>query len=396
MRFLAFFLVLACEGVDEEGQPLAWPELPPAVCTPGAAAMVGAADYASVQAAIDDAHGTPVTLCQGTWPANLRHTSTDPLFIEGAGSYIFDYVLDGGGLGPVLEGDPAIQDQRLFMRNLVVRNGVGRLGAPGGLGAAGGVTLDAVDGELYLDSVSFESNSTPASGGGAASRARRVTVINTIFLDNHADVCGGAVFFNPSRGQIDMMGIDMALNSAGQSCGAIGITSGSVFGPQVGRTDIRLYSGEIALNEADVAGAVWIDLLNFGTVELRGLDIVQNTATTAVGAVRLQGFGGVDRDFRLINVSFTENQAPMVGALALVGLVPGDPQRFRMRGGRVERTDSAGTGAIGLDGRAWLDLQGVDFGRNSRDNDLDIRGCNGSFDSWTSGVVDPRAGDPCP
>ncbi|HMV68090.1 MAG TPA: hypothetical protein PKA64_14680 [Myxococcota bacterium] len=399
MRWGVLLVLGACAGpaAEEPDDELAWPEAgPPARCPAWAAAVVGGVGYASVQGAIDDAFGAPVTVCRGTRQVNLRHRSSDPLYLQGETSRWSDTVLDGGLAGPVLAGDASITTQALYIRNLAIVDGAGAVGPPLAGDTAGGVTLNSVDGSLYLDHVAFRGNTSPGSGGAVASRARRVVMRAVILDHNRAGNCGGGAYLNPQRGAITLRDVRFLGNEAALNCGGLGLTAGELFGPSPGGIDVLVEGGELSDNRADAGAGAWVDLVTTGAVTFRGVTVAGNAAATSYGGLNLQGFGGAGRSFTLEDVRLIDNEAPSLGALSLVGLSPVNVQTFDVAGGEITSNRSGGDGAIHLAGRARAVLTDVDLGAGPTDNDHDVGGCGAGLGAGTSGVIDPAAGDRCP
>jgi hypothetical protein len=398
MRPLILSSILAGCADVAPFDPTPWPEAPPPVaCAPRAAAMIGATPYTSLQDAIDDAQSlTIVTVCRGIWPGDLRYTSPGPLWLQGETGNPQDVVLDGGMLNPVLESDRGQTTQRLRVSGMTVRNGVATVPFRFPISAAGGVTLYSPDGELWLDNLIFRGNTTTYGGGAVASAASRVTIHDVTFDSNAAEQCGGAAHLAPLEGEVWIADTVFTENTSNQNCGALGIGAGDPFGfQQGGPIDVRLEGLQFAFNHADTAGAIWLDLLTTGTVSLTRSTFFHNTADTAVGAVRFQGYGGVSRQITVSDTTFLGNEAPTAAALDVVGLpLPGGTQSLTVQRTRFQEQLSGGLGAIGVGGTAEITLRRSDLGSGASDNDADIVGCGQRYGVVRSGVITPAR--PCP
>lgn len=259
----------------------------PPGCETGAAALVGGVGFGSVADAVAAAgEGGVVDVCSGTWPANLVITGT--LTLRGTAG-ADEVILDGDGLGGVIEVDPR---GALTLEGLSVTGGYAGEGAgiyvEGALDAVGIVVRDnlAMDkgggiavhnavGPVRLRGSWVYHNAARAYGGGLyLLGTAAIDLSDTVFASNVGQYGGGAALSVQNDDTI-LQGVSF--------WGNIGYTGGGVYANSPNHT-IRWEGCTLRDNVAGGGGAVF---LGSGSLVLGGGAVVGNRAEAGGGAACL-------------------------------------------------------------------------------------------------------------
>lgn len=218
-------MLLACaptphplvQGVTDNTPPLvAWeaPQAPwQAPCDAGAAAVIDAQGFATIQSALDTG-AAAVTVCPGTWTEALRVSHSVTLMGTGAAA---ETVLSGDGTHRVLQLDAGAHT----LAHLTVTDG---------WTATDGAGIRSRGDALTLDDVIVHSNRAEWAGAGLdVATAGPITLLDAVFHGNIAGAQGGAVKVVPlADTDLVVIGGRFVANWSEGSAGAIAIETLSV------------------------------------------------------------------------------------------------------------------------------------------------------------------------
>jgi uncharacterized repeat protein (TIGR01451 family) len=159
--------------------------------------------YPTLQDALDDATCTTIQLITGTYPANLVITRS--VIIQGEAANLVR--IQGTSSGPVISTAPGTD---VTLQGLTVSGGAT------GANYGGGVLNQ---GQMFIQDVLIENNSTQASGGGIANLGT-LTLVNSSLRNNQAGDAGGAIFLNDNS-KLTMANVTISGNNAVKRGGAI-------------------------------------------------------------------------------------------------------------------------------------------------------------------------------
>jgi uncharacterized repeat protein (TIGR01451 family) len=159
--------------------------------------------YPTLQGALHDATCTTIYVITGTYPANLVITRS--VIIQGVAANLVR--IQGAGPGPVISTAPGTN---VTLQGLTVSGGVT------GASYGGGVLNQ---GQMFIQDVLIENNSTQASGGGIANLGT-LTLVDSSLRDNQAGDAGGAIFLYDNS-KLTMANVTISGNEAVKRGGAI-------------------------------------------------------------------------------------------------------------------------------------------------------------------------------
>jgi hypothetical protein len=159
--------------------------------------------YPTLQDALDDAACTTIQLITGTYPANLMITRSVTIQGEAA-----DLVrLQGGGSGAVVT---TITGTNVTLQGLTLSGGAT------GIQYGGGILNQ---GQMFIQDVLIENNTTQGFGGGIANLGA-LTLVDSSIINNQAGRAGGAIFLYDNS-TLTMANVTIAGNKANNRGGAI-------------------------------------------------------------------------------------------------------------------------------------------------------------------------------
>jgi len=207
----------------------------------------GWANFTRVQAAINDATCSTITVYQGTYVENLIIDRSIIL----KGQLPSNTILDGGALNRVIE----VRSGNVSISNLTVRNGkVADTGAGVWVQLGASVTLNRI---ALTNNAALLGGAHNLGTGGAIANSGAITVLNTLIANNTAQSMGGGIWSNGRT--LIIANSTLANNRADVLGGALHV-EGNVDTPVM---DLRVLNSTFANNSvaSGVSGAA-IDYLN--------------------------------------------------------------------------------------------------------------------------------------
>jgi hypothetical protein len=239
MRFPRFLIInlslfVALAGVSATlvlAKGIAAPAIPAASCS------VPNTSYPTLHDALDDSTCTTIQLITGTYSADMVITRS--VTIQGIAANLVR--IQGSGAGPVISTAPGTN---VTLKGLTLSDG-----AAGNQNGGGVVN----QGNLLVEDVLIENNSTQASGGGI-SNLGKLTLVDSTLRNNQAGDAAGAIFLGKGS-QLTAANITLSGNKAVNGGGAI---ADSVLGIT---TTAAISNATIVLNSSQNGGG-GIDLFS--------------------------------------------------------------------------------------------------------------------------------------
>jgi Kelch motif/Calx-beta domain len=257
------------------------------------------ASYPTLQDALHDLTCTTIHLITGTYPANLVITRS--VTIQGEAANLVR--IQGAGAGPVISTTSGTD---VTLQGLTLSDGSG--GAQNG----GGVVNQ---GNLFIQDVLIESNSTQASGGGIANLGK-LTLVDSTLRGNQAGDTAGAIFLGKDS-RLTAANVTLSGNKAVNGGGAI---ADSV----LGTTTTAAISNTTIVQNTSLNGGGGIDLFS-AHVSLVNTVLAQNNRASGLSNYEGQAALLISNGHNLEDgndAGFTgtgdqQNASPLLAPLAL-------------------------------------------------------------------------------